>query len=84
MNAHVNECLNLEQMSGDNSNDRTSSFYDNYVSDLHRRVHISKIMLILPRTIMSMILAIFLVSIHLIALCLASIIGLSVSIITLN
>lgn len=84
MNAHVNECLNLEQMSGDNSNDRTSSFYDNYVSDLHRRVHISKIMLILPRTIMSMILAIFFVSIHLIALCLASIIGLPVSIITLN
>ena len=82
MNAHVNECLNLEQMSGDNSNDRASGFYDNYVSDLHRRVHISKIMLILPS--MSMILAIFFVSIHLIALCLASIIGLPISIITFN
>ena len=84
MNAYVIECLNPEQMSGDSSNDKTSSFYDNHVSDLCRRVHISEIMLILPRTIMSMILAIFCASLQLIALCLESTIGLSVSIITLH
>lgn len=84
MNAHVNECLNLEQMPGDCSNDKTDSFYDNHVNDLCRRAHISKIMLILLRTSKSMILNHIFVSLQLIALWLALIIGLSVNIITLH